>query len=362
MKKKMLFILLVLLGLSWGQILWAQPTIKNPATPRSGQWAGRQLELIKLLSISDEGQSQFFFSFPGRVAVASDGSIFKTDEGALFKFSPEGRFLGSLLTHGQGPGEISKYIHIHLQGDKIWVLDYLQQKLFIIDLEGRLLKEIRSLPSINFFCGLKDNQPLFAIEKWPPLKERKSRLHNIIKKICLFSPETKNLREIFSFSFKRFLIAGGGAMNWEPAITELSPDGRLLFINSSQEYRISVVDLEQGQVKFIFTRPYQRVKHKLSAIEKEFIKKHKAPPKKYKNDIQTIIAWPERICVKTSTVDPKKGRLYDVFDFEGHYLDCFYLPAGLHPEWLEKDILYATKTDPDGSIYIVKYKIANLKP
>ena len=362
MKKKKFFTLLVLLGLSWGDFLLAQPVIKNPAAPPSGDRAGRQLQLVELLSITDKGQSQFFFSFPGRVTVAPDGSIFKTDEGALFKFSPEGHFLGSLLTQGQGPGEISKYIHLHLQGDRIWILDYLQRKLLITDLEGRLLKEIRSLPSINFFCGLKDNQPLFALEEWPPLKERKSRLQNIIKKICLFSPETKNLREIFSFTFKRFLIAGGGAMNWEPAITELSPDGRLLFINSTQEYRISVVDLERGQVRFIFTRPYQRVRHKLSPLEKEFIKKHKAPQRKYKNDIQTIIAWSDRIWVKTSTEDQNKGRLYDVFDYEGHYLDCFYLPAGLHPEWLEKDILYATKTDPDGSIYIVKYKIVNLKP
>jgi len=360
MRRKPSLILLVLLRLSQGQLLLAQPVIKNPSTPQSGERAGRQLQLVELLSITDEGQRQFFFSFPGRVAVAPDGSIFKTDEGALFKFSPEGRFLGSLLSQGQGPGEISKYIHLHLQGNKIWVLDYRQRKLLIIDLEGTLLKEIKSLPSITFFCGLKDNQPLFALEEWPPLEERKSRLHKIIRKICLFSLETKNLREIFSFTYKLFLIAGGGAMSWDPTTLELSPDGRLLFINSTQEYRISVVNLDRRQVKLIFNRPYQRVKYKLSPLEKEFIKKHKAPQRKYKDDIQTIMALPDKLWVKTSTVDKNKGCLYDVFDFEGHYLDCFYLPSGIHPEWLEKDILYATKTDPSGSIYIVKYKILNL--
>jgi len=55
--------------------------------------------------------------------------------------------------------------------------------------------------------------------------------------------------------------------------------------------------------------------------------------------------------------DEKKGGLWDVFDFDGHYLDCFYL--GLQGSFLgvKGDEIFAVEKAPDVKIALVKYKI-----
>lgn len=68
----------------------------------------------------------------------------------------------------------------------------------------------------------------------------------------------------------------------------------------------------------------------------------------------------------TSTFDPKKGILVDVFSREGKYLDNFYLPLfkirKKNPQYYAPmavygDFLYLLEADEDDLISLIKYEI-----
>jgi len=72
------------------------------------------------------------------------------------------------------------------------------------------------------------------------------------------------------------------------------------------------------------------------------------------------------IWVMTSTVDPRKGLLIDVFNIQGKYADSFYLPLkqavkaeGLEdlPVAFQGDYMYIVEYDEDEIPSIVKYRM-----
>ena len=84
------------------------------------------------------------------------------------------------------------------------------------------------------------------------------------------------------------------------------------------------------------------------------------------NDIQQMFIRGENILIMTSTVDPGKGLLMDVFNIQGEYSDSFYLPLkqAVKAEALEDlpvaiqgDYLYIVEYDEDEIPSIVKYRI-----
>ncbi len=88
-------------------------------------------------------------------------------------------------------------------------------------------------------------------------------------------------------------------------------------------------DLKNQNITFEFARKYKRVKpppnyeNKGGAIIDG--KPVVLPRPKFLNDIDNIFIHEKEIWVLTSMVDKKKGSLVDVFDFEGMYIDNFYL-------------------------------------
>ncbi len=90
------------------------------------------------------------------------------------------------------------------------------------------------------------------------------------------------------------------------------------------------------------------------------------PAQKYSNDIRDLYVVGDRLWVLTSTVDPKKGRIVDVFDFEGRYLDAFYLPLpknlsseGNNPLCFFGSRLYAIEENPDETAVLRVFRISD---
>jgi len=65
----------------------------------------------------------------------------------------------------------------------------------------------------------------------------------------------------------------------------------------------------------------------------------------------------ERLWVETSTDDKTKGRLIDVFDKDGRFLDSFYLGAGRTLMAVREDAVFCQQKNEDETITIVKYRI-----
>lgn len=81
------------IGLVWTFFLivysvFPQTPIVNPEKPLNKN-AGRVLKLEEVFRIKDEG-ANFYFKYPRKLKVATDGSFFVVDENQFLKFSPQG--------------------------------------------------------------------------------------------------------------------------------------------------------------------------------------------------------------------------------------------------------------------------------
>ena len=147
-------------------------------------------------------------------------------------------------------------------------------------------------------------------------------------------------------------------------MTPLWVGERSVFFFHSPEYLIKLLDLETGTIVRSFRREYDRVKYNYK------------PPKgypdelvpKYHNDLCRLLWRNGRLWAVTSTIDPDKGILIDVFSREGKYLDNFYLPLFkirtnnpqlYAPMAIHGDFLYILEADEYDLISLVKYEIGN---
>ena len=143
----------------------------------------------------------------------------------------------------------------------------------------------------------------------------------------------------------------------------LPVDDRLVFLFHSPEYLIRVIDLEKGEVALSFRRKYERVNYEFT-LPKNAPADYPVP--KYHNDLCRLLWHNGRLWAVTSTFDPEKGILVDVFSREGRYLDNFYLPLFKirknNPQYyapmaIHGDFLYLLEADEDDLISLIKYEI-----
>jgi hypothetical protein len=130
--------------------------------------------------------------------------------------------------------------------------------------------------------------------------------------------------------------------------------------------------VEANQIIRMFNREYSKVR-----LTKEFElektsglsdrgKPIKVPGLDYHDDVREIFLNNNQIWAMTSTVDKDKGTLFDAFDFNGRYIDCFYIKlpdrfrGKIYGKWhmtVDDDFLYTIELDSEGAYSLVKYKI-----
>jgi hypothetical protein len=135
---------------------------------------------------------------------------------------------------------------------------------------------------------------------------------------------------------------------------------------------VKIYDLKEGRIVRSFRREYKRIKAPEKVDEKKQPcvmmggKVYTAPPQKFQNDIKNLLAHGDQILVMTSTADPKKGVLFDVFEVAGRYVDNFYLRFsrglpdanfGFLQIELAGDHLNLIEKDENEIASIAKYKI-----
>jgi hypothetical protein len=336
--------------------VWIQDGVEmvaNPAVPLSRN-QGRVLKLREHLRLKDTGEG-FFFKYPAQPEIGPDGSIFLTDQDQLLRFSSDGTFLGNLCKPGQGPGEFQGLQRYVLEGDEIQAFDRPANKIVRMTMDGRWLDDRKvddrfETMTRNWIVGEMINLP--KVEG--VLAEAKYNFYCTSR-----SDEARTRAYVFLGKFFRKppVMLAWDKLRWVP---DAKRD--LLFVSRTREYGIELLDLNEGRVTRSFRRVYPRVKYVMPENMKAIPAWSRPPAIEFESDILDLFVPGQSLWVKTSTEDPKKGVLIDVFDAKGEYLDSFYVRAKGSIMAVQGDVLFVKETADDGTISIVLYKNLEYRP
>jgi hypothetical protein len=348
--------------------LSAQDIVENPDKPSSPN-AGRILPLKEIMRITDE-EGRFFFKQPGCLSVGGDGSIYYGDwDEFLYKFNAKGKFLKNLARKGEGPGEVRDFGEFLLEKDRIILLDTMPNKIITMDLDGKLIDEF-SLGQKRFpkLIAFYDNH-YFLTDYLRKDFERKSGLKETGHDLYVVSRKGEATKTPWGFPTTEswFFSERGSSVGTITWIQKAQARDRFVYLSSTQDYLVKLLDLDKQDVVRTFRRTYKPVKFEPPAREKQFYRERGFP--ECHNDIQKLLVHGDHLWVLTSTIEKDKGILTDVFDREGKYVDCFYLPLprlkrnwiGFPPMTISGSFLYTVEWDEDANIFIVKYQIGELE-
>jgi hypothetical protein len=368
---------LLLCSFVLGSTGMAQEVIENPETPLNKD-AGRIVKPQAVLSIKDMGDD-YYFQDVRNIKISPEGFIFIQDWEQLLQFDREGNYIRNFLKKGKGPGEVEYVRNFCIFNGDLVAHDTQLNKILWFDMNGNLVKEFRIYEPIGFayFVNILNNRYYFFKSEIPLIKG-KPRVVDYPQDLVSYSPEKKELRDLSSFPIKSF-VAVSGRSKGSIGINHLIvvPYKSLLYISHTPEYLIKVYDLKNEKTVLIFNREYKReqtppeVKGKQGGEVILNGKEYTRPPQKYLNDIKNLLVYKDKLWVMTSKTDEEKGIFIDVFDFEGRYVDNFFLQLPVikanniyvsYEFWnmaLSEDAVYVVEPNEDGTNQVVKYVIEN---
>ena len=341
--------------LFWPVSASAQAVIESPSKPVAKD-AGRVLALTEVLQITDES-GEFYFKYPRDLKIADDGSIFLRDIDQFLKFTPGGKFLRNLFKKGQGPGEMKdSAFQYDLRGRDLYVLDRNAGRFWRANLEGLFQEQydVTGVPDPEF-VGVIPEGFLFLTFVWPPRSEFTGKAVEVPHRLVLASRDGRRIKDVLKFDRQSFL-APHAAMS-DMLLMIPGSDGQAIYMFNGWDYRVDVLEPVSGKKVMSITRVYSKFRLTLTDEQEERRRESGMPRYEYSPDINNLYPTSEHLWVETSTEDKTKGRLYDVFDKDGRFVDSFYLGPGRTLVAVQEGVVFCQEKRPDDTIVIVKYRI-----
>jgi hypothetical protein len=350
-----------------------QTIIENSARPAAPN-ADRIVELKETLRITDEGGA-FFFKYPFHIRIGPDGSIFVQEQEQLLKFDRAGKFVRNFFRKGQGPGEVTFIGDFIPAEHALTVQSITPPKMIWYGDDGAMIKEISLQSPIQRFVliGRESSGFVFRSQGNPfeGFKGTDPAFVDVAIQILAWKEGTSGLDVRGSFPVEMYVIkasGGGGGMITLADMMTASAGGNRLALTHTQDYLIKIFDLEKKAVVRLFRRPYERIKFEPPKAGGMMIdgKTYTHAPRKFSSDIEALFAVDDRLWVVTSQRDKDGNPLIDVFDYDGRYLDRFYLrrPAtgaafslNARDGAISGGFLYILERDADDMPSVVKYEI-----
>lgn len=335
----------------------AQTPIENPEKPKNEE-AGRLVKIQEVLRITDEGRD-FYFQYPRFIKVAEDGTIFVYDQDELLRFDQNGKFLHNFYKKGQGPGELNFVRNYTFQDVRLIVHTTNPNKIVWFDFDGTLIKDLKifDIPGSLRFQLLNDSTYYFWKFEFPARAGKPTSV-DIPQVLVAVDQNGKTIEDLVSYPIKSYMM--GGALVQYSTLRSIPYKNRYLFIAHTREYSVKLFDTESKKLLRTFSRTYKRVKtpkdYKGAVITFEG-KRYGPEQEKYLSDIDNLFIFNELLWIVTSTKDKETRPLIDVFDFEGRFVDSFYLDVTGTLVATHKDILFVREKDEDELIHLVKYKV-----
>ena len=268
--------------------------------------------------------------------VDSKGNIFllnspRTKENLAYKFDSNGTFQKSFLKRGQSPEEVqSPTLPIITERGEFVITDYFPRKMFYLNFEGEIIKEI-SFKSQVWLAYPLENGNYFVQESI-----RSSEGAYTDNLMVLYNREMKKIQQLMLYREEdpRSAAKIKGTMIDRPYMLWAISKGRIYVgFNDQSEYEILVFDYEGNLIRKI-RKEYSPVE-----VSDEYKRKILDPYEKHPNvivqDIAKRIYFPKymppyqsffcddegRLFVMTFEEGPHKGEyICDIFDPEGHFI------------------------------------------
>lgn len=345
MKKRLLIVILVMVFVFASGFSLAQTIIENSAK-LDNRRAGRMVTMKEEMRIADTS-GKFFLKYVFGLAVAADGTILINDSGEqALQFDGRGRYIRNLMKKGQGPGELTQITGILIGNERI-VLCGTPPKVVVFDNDGKMIGELDLRGDRSTLIKLFDDDGadyLFSRSSFPDVWGG-SGWKDIRAEIIKVDRQSGEAKSLASFTMPGYVAVASG-MNgtvYHSFIAVPAGNGKIA-ISCTPDYLIKLIDREKGNVIREFRRKYDRKKR---FTRQEAERRGGAP--EYWDDILALHVVDGNIWAQTSTIDPKKGVLFDVFDQSGAYIDRFYL------KWSDKDVdpknAYKNFTFAGGFVY-----------
>ncbi len=337
---------------------WGQKPAELPVKPISPR-AGRMIHLREDFRLTDES-GDFYLKYPQSVKMAPDGSFFLLDREQIIRLDATGRFLGNLFRKGQGPGELSFVSGMEATTEGLTVHNNGPNKLVRFDAGGKYKDEVslQKIGSSLDFLGLSDGRAIGLQMRFPPPG---AGLEVKMRDIALLAVSYDGLKSANLGAFPIRFLQAGGAMLRDRSLGVVM-GGRYAAIVHTKEYAIKIVDLQSPKPPRTIGRKYKKVpapKGYASGgkISPDKITWYTLPGADFMYDIEALHVFKDLLWVQTSTIDPKKGVLIDVFDVDGRYLDAFYLNIPGRLLNIQGDALFVRESAADDTLRIVRYKV-----
>ena len=340
--------------------------IENPKSPPAPN-AGRVVPLKEVARITDE-KGKFFFVQPIAVFAGYDGAVYVQEYKQLLKFDSQGRFVKNLLKRGQGPGEFDDNLTDFVVREKDLILWSSNNfKLIRVALDGTLIEDRKLVQGfLNELLGMYGGRGFFLRYEIDTAKTqaRVSGISETPRRLVIVPEKGDAVATsvMMPVTEARHFRPGGFSSSSISRAMPAAAGDRSVFVFHSPDYLIKLLDLETGEIVRSFRREYDRVKYEIktpAGYPAELVPK-------YHNDLCRLLWRDDRLWAVTSTFDPKKGILVDVFSREGRYVDNFYLPLFKirrnNPQYyapmaVHGNFLYLLEADEDDLISLIKYEI-----
>ncbi len=329
---------------------------KNPAPPKG---TPTKLILKEEFSLGEGEKAEEIFSEISSIAVDDEGDIYLLDgkENKILVFDKKGKYLRSFGKKGQGPGEMSVPVGIHLTPAKeLMVDDSLNRKIIFFSLDGRFLRNISTATFFSFGGVELDSQGNMVAQVFIFAN---NKINLEIKK---FDKELNPLFTIATYDFSNILV---GKINPFSFLTiyRVNKNGTILISNLDQ-YEIKVLNSEGKVIKRIL-KEYEPVKT-TEEHKKEMLESLPPETSPFKDRIELPKDLPPyrnffldeqgRIFVETFEKGKTKGEhLFDVFDARGNYIVRIPLKGEEH--LIKGEKLYSVEETEEGFQVLKCYSV-----
>ena len=346
----------------------AQELIKNPERPLNSK-AGRVLKVEEILRITDES-GEFYFSYPNTIKVAYDDSIFINDSQQLLRFDKNGHFIRNYFVKGQGPGELTSVNNYVLTEDAIIIYDGRARRMTWFNYDGELIKDFKiDLEVLSQDFLLFSNNTYYFFSRDHIITNEKPLVVDQPHRLFALTQNGKEISELIEFPVKMYMLSSQNRAVWRPISQFFSIDfnKEYLMVSHTQDYLIKIFDFGTQSVIRKFNREYKRVETPPEIKERNVIfgndrKKYPVPEMEFLNDVQNLFIFDDKLWVQTSTKEDKKGQFIDVYNFEGEFVDSFYLTLNGSLVAAHKDCIFVREKDEDELFSIVKYRVLDKNP
>jgi len=344
--------------------------VHNPAEPLKGTI---DLEVEEIMRIDPlEINAEDFIIFSG-FWKDLDGNIYFYDSKTIkaFQFNSVGKFLGSFIRRGRGPGEFPQFSGVYfdfVKKGEIWAKGGFKISRF--DMDRNLLGEFKLSNSYNPITFIDENR---FMGKRRQVKEEDEGTQNwdVVSLVEIVSGEKDNiLIDFFEAKNVGMIRVGKSAFaeSWAtPRVYCLYDDyKRRIYAALNTEYKISVYELD-GKTAHVIDREYNHI----SLTLKE---KNEIIMSIFEKPVDFIVkGYPDKLCAMRALKLLSRGytAVYsisgiekytiDVYDPEGKFLYVLNPPEGLPLEDAEYyEYGFGLKEEKEDRDVYVEYRVKNL--